>query len=154
MSMRGVKCFNCRKKGHLVTNCPKPPRKNDKFTESTRRIESGKEIETVESPNPWILAVTTEEEACQLKLADKTLPRRGPTYKVVVEVDGIKTKALLDHGAQVSLLRQELLPMIRQKCGWTMEQYQLRNLELDRQPVGASRETLGVMAASGANDQN
>ena len=37
--------------------------------------------------------------------------------------------------------------MIRQKHGWTMEQYQLRNLELDRQPVGASGETLGVMAA-------
>ena len=47
----------------------------------------------------------------------------------------------------MSLVRQELLSMIRQKHGWTMEQYQLRNLELDRQPVGASEETLGVMAA-------
>ena len=27
-----------------------------------------------------------------------------------------------------------------------MEQYQQRNLELDRQPVGASGEALGVMA--------
>ena len=145
MSMRGVKCFNCRKKGHIATNCPEPPRKNDKSSESTRRIESGKEIEAVENPNPWILAVTTEKETCQS--TDGTLPQRGPTYKVVVEVDGIRTKALLDHGAQVSLVRQELLPMIQQKHGWTMEQYQLRNLELDRQPVGASGEALGVMAA-------
>ena len=37
--------------------------------------------------------------------------------------------------------------MIWQKHGWTTEQYQQRNLELDRQPVGASGETLGVMAA-------
>ena len=28
MSLRGVKCFNCRKKGHLAANCPEPPRKN------------------------------------------------------------------------------------------------------------------------------
>ena len=27
-----------------------------------------------------------------------------------------------------------------------MEQYQQRNLELDRQPVGASEEALGIMA--------
>ena len=36
--------------------------------------------------------------------------------------------------------------MIWQKHGWTMEQSQQRNLELDRQPVGASGATLGVMA--------
>ena len=76
MSMRGVKCFNCRKKGHIATNCPEPPRKNDKSSESTRRIESGKEIEAVENPNPWILTVTTGKETCQL--TDGTLPRRGP----------------------------------------------------------------------------
>ena len=60
MSMQGVKCFNCWKKGHIATKCPEPPRKNDKSSESTRRIESGKEIEAVENPNPWILTVTTE----------------------------------------------------------------------------------------------
>ena len=27
MSLRGVKCFNCHKKGHLVANCPEPHRK-------------------------------------------------------------------------------------------------------------------------------
>ena len=90
---------------------PEHPRKNEKSTESIQRIESGEEKETVENPNPWILPVTTVEETCQLKLTHETLPRRGPTYKNAVE-DRIKTKVLLDHGAQVSLARQELLPMI------------------------------------------
>lgn len=36
--------------------------------------------------------------------------------------------------------------IIRQKYGWTFEQYCYRNLELDRQPVGAGGEVLGVMA--------
>ena len=146
MSMRGVKCFNCRKKGHLAAKCPEPPRKTEnKPTGPARMIESGEKVETVENSNPWVLAVATNEETTQL--TDGTVPRRGPTYKVVAEVDGIRTKAFLDHGAQVSLVRQELLPMIQQKHGWTMEQYQQRNLKLDRQPVGASGEALGVMAA-------
>ena len=61
-------------------------------------------------------------------------------------MDGVKTRALIDHGAQISIVRQELLPIIREKHGWTVEQYEQRNLELDRQPVGASGEALGVTA--------
>ena len=145
MSLRGVKCFNCNKKGHMAANCSEPPRKNEnKPTESAQVIESGEKVATDEKPNPWVLTVTTDEENSQP--AAGTLPRRGPSYKVVAEVDGVKTKALIDHGAQISLVRQELLPIIRQKHGWTMEQYQQRNLELDRQPVGASGEALGVRA--------
>ena len=39
----------------------------------------------------------TEEENVQS--ATGTLPRPGPTYKVVLEVDGVITRALIDHGA-------------------------------------------------------
>ena len=77
---------------------------------------------------------------------DGVLPRRGPTYKVLAEADGVRTRALLDPGAQITLVRQELLPIIRTKQGWTVEQYKQRNLDLDRQPIGASGEALGVMA--------
>ena len=44
--------------------------------------------------------------------SDKSLAIRGPTYKAEVIVDGVKVRALLDHGAQVSLVHKELLPKI------------------------------------------
>ena len=63
--------------------------------------------------------MSTEEEHSQLLAG--TLPTQGPTYKVVLEVDGVKTRALIDHGPQISIVRQELLPIIREKHGWTVE---------------------------------
>ena len=69
-----------------------------------------------------------------------------PTCKVVAEVDGVKTRALLDHGAQISVVHQELLPAIKDKQGWTKEQYQQRSLDLDSQLIGTSGEELGVIA--------
>ena len=53
--------------------------------------------------------------------------------------------ALLDHGAQIPLVCQELLPVIQKKQGWTKEQCEQRNKSLDSQPIGASGDTLGVM---------
>ena len=46
---------------------------------------------------------------------------KGPTYKVDVVVDAVKTRALLDSGAQASLARQQLLPDIKQKNNWSIE---------------------------------
>ena len=121
------------------------PQKNEKPAYSARQIESGAEkVVASETSDPWVLTVTTEEE--ESKPAAGTLPRRGPTHKVLLEVDGVESRALIDHGAQISLVRQELLPIIRQKYGWTVDQYCHCNLELDRQPVGAGGEALGVMA--------
>ena len=53
---------------------------------------------------------------------------------------------LINYGTQVLIVRQKLLSVIQQRCSWTVEQYQLWNLELDQQPVGASGEALGVVA--------
>ena len=39
----------------------------------------------------------------------------GPTYKVDISVERVQTRGLLDHGAQVSLIRKESLP--RNKVG-------------------------------------
>ena len=39
----------------------------------------------------------------------------GPIYKVDIIVGGVPTRSLLDHGAQVTLARQELLPKVREK---------------------------------------
>ena len=141
-SRQYVKCFNCKRKGHLAADCPDTPRRN--ATEAAWVIEPGDITKSSEQQNPWILTVSTSENTTTGM--DGVLPRRGPTYKVVAEVDGVRTRALLDHDAQISLVCQELLPVIQKKQGWTMEQCEQRNMSLDSQPIGASGDTLGVMA--------
>ena len=89
-------------------------------------------VATGEKPNPRMLTVLTEAE--NIHSATGTLPKQGLTYKVVI-VDGVKTRALIDHGAHISIVRQKLLPIIREKHGWTMKKYQQQNLQLDRQPA-------------------
>ena len=122
----------------MAASCPEPPRKNEKAVESARWIEPGEENSAASGTlNPWVLTVTSNEEGSNPTAG--TLPQRDPTYKVTLEVDGVKTRALINHGAR------ELLPIIQQKQDWAIEQYRDRNLELDRQPVGASGEALGVM---------
>ena len=59
-------------------------------------LVSMQQVATDEKPNPWMLTVLTEEK--NIQSAPGTLPRRGPTYKVGLEVDGVKTRALIDHG--------------------------------------------------------
>jgi len=59
--------------------------------------------------DPWMRTVNVSSEA----EVEEVLTTRGPTYKVDVVVDSIKIRALLDHGAQVSIVRRELLPKIR-----------------------------------------
>lgn len=53
---------------------------------------------------PWLCTVSTSP--------DRPLAARGPIHKAEVIVDGVRVQALLDHGAQVSLVRKELLPKI------------------------------------------
>ena len=69
---------------------------------------------------------------------------RGLTYKVDIIVDGVKTRALLDHGAQVSLARHQLLPVIKERNHWTQEQCQDRSLKMEGQPQGAGEHDLGA----------
>ena len=59
-------------------------------------------------------------------------------------MDGVRVRALLDHGAQVSLVRKELLPKIREKNKWTLDQCHDRNCKLEGQPTGAGGHRLGA----------
>ena len=67
----------------------------------------------------------------------------GPTFKVNVEVEGVKTRALLVNGSQVTLVRDELLPKI---AGWIPNQRQEQDSSVMTQPIGASGLELGVTA--------
>ena len=90
---------------------------------------------------------TVDPCLCTLTMSsDKPLAIKGPTYKAEVNVDGVRVRVLLDHGAQVSLVRKELLPKIREKNGWTLDQCHDRNCKLEGQPTGAGGHKLGATA--------
>ena len=116
--------------GHIAKACPK------RTFGSTRVI--GTTNSDVNSPqsDPWIR--TLMKSTCTVS------QQQGPVYKVNIEVEGVRTRALLDHGAQVSLLRSQLLPVVKEKKGWTLDQCHRRNLKLDQQPVGAEGRSLGA----------
>ena len=52
----------------------------------------------------------------------------------------------MDHGAQVSLVRKELLSVIKEVNQWSASQCEARNLRMDGQPIGAGGEALGAVA--------
>jgi len=61
-------------------------------------------------------------------------------------VNSIKTRGFLDHGAQVTLVRKELLHAIGEKHGWSLEERHKRKLKMKSQPVGPSGTDLGAVA--------
>ena len=100
MSLQRVKCFNCHQKGHLAKNCT-----------LSRKIHKRVTIQSDVSPlDSWFHAVFVVDATtgkCQVS-------SKGPTYNVNIIV-GVPARGLLDHGAQVTLARQELLPKVRER---------------------------------------
>ena len=134
-SMQQIKCYRCKAKGHIAKNCPEAPQKpgaNVIESEPTQEVSE-------EYSDPWLRTMSASGQVDEV-------PTRVPTYKAEIIVDSVRTRALLDHGAQVSIVRRELLPKVRETHGWTKEQYQARNLKLDRQPIGANGAELGAVA--------
>ena len=73
--------------------------------------------------------------------SDKPVAIKGPTYKAEINVDSVRVRALLDHG-----VRKELLPKIREKNGWTLDQCHDRNCKLEGQPTETGGHKLGATA--------
>ena len=137
MSMQAVKCFNCCKKGHLAKDCTEP---RGKRVPLTRRVAT-ESADNAETPDLWLRTVTARPDQSSVKVPTAA---RGPTFKVDIVVDGVKTRALLDHGAQVSLARRQLLPAIKEKNGWKGGECQARTLKMEGQPQGAGGHSLGA----------
>ena len=92
--------------------------------------------------SPWIRGMQVVEpppHECQVGV-------KGPTYKVDLVVGGIRTRGLLDYGVQVSLAWKELLPLIKEKRDWLLEQCNAQHLRMEAQPVGSSGKPIGMTA--------
>ena len=63
---------------------------------------------------PWIRVLTATKED---DVDDNAVKLVSPTFKVDVEVAGVKTLALVDNGSQVVLMRSKLLPGIKEHNG-------------------------------------
>ena len=164
MELKNVKCFGCHQKGHVISDCPeRKAKKPSRVIQTEQTIVSSAETSGVdlwnqpvvssqtELPNsqetsgpqePWmcVLTASTEDDSGDGQSAKLV----GPTFKVSVDIEGVKTRALLDNGSQVTLVRGELLARIRAQNNWTLEQCHEKNRPMDAQPVGASGQELGA----------
>ena len=147
MVAKEIKCYKCEKKGHVARFCPNGKPQQDTqvravSTSSEREATGGstKEPHKESSEQLWhwtrVLSMSNAEE--------QQFPVVGPAYKIDISVHGVKTRALLDHGSQVSIVRREVLPMVKEKQGWSMDTCVSKLLPLKAQPIGATGKELGA----------
>ena len=139
MTSKNVTCFNCREKGHMAAACPKA-----QTPKNVRMVANQPERETDAETNLWtrVLTLTDTVETTQGSTPDARSV--GPAYKINITVEGIPTRAFLDHGSQVTIVRRQLLPMIQEKNAWSAEKCKSKNIPLTAQPVGAMGKELGA----------
>ena len=136
--MKNVKCFKCHQKGHIAAKCPVIQSHN----ESARRIAT---VSDEESEELWVrVAVVTTDNVSATTQSPGDVNTTGPTYKVDVTVGGLKTRALIDNGSQVTLVRTEMLPKLKELNNWTIEECRRRTHKMVSEPIGAGGQVLGA----------
>ena len=129
MQLKNIKCFKCHKKGHVAKDC-------SQTVNSTRVIAAE---ETTSDEECWIhVRVLTTESTLEQTAVSNT----GPTYKANVVVEGLKSRALLDNGSQISLVRTEMLPKLKEINNWSMEECKSKTSKMVSQPLGAGGNEL------------
>ena len=68
-------------------------------------------------------------------------------------MEGIRSRALVDFGAQLTLIRHQMLPKIMEKQNWSIEHCHSCNRTLEQQPVGAGRKPSGAESVVTLNIQ-
>ena len=95
---------------------------------------------TNKDTHAWIRVLTVSNKSAKLGQTNVI----GSVYKVDISIHGIPTRALIDSGSQVCIVRQQLLSIIKEKCNWKLSDCLTRNLPLNTQPVGAKGSVLGT----------
>ena len=91
----------------------------------------------------WIRVLSVSECTVDVK---SQMNEIGSVYKVNITIHGVPTRALIDSGSQVCIIRQQMLPIIKEKCNWDLSDWVSRNLPLNAQPVGAEVSAMGATA--------
>ena len=104
--------------------------------------QNNQEVTTNKDTHAWIRVLTVSNKSAKLSQTNVI----GSVYKVDISIHGIPTRALIDSGSQVCIVRQQLLPIIKEKCNWKLSECLTRNLPLNTQPVGAEGSVLGAIA--------
>ena len=103
------------------------------------------EMTPLEEINLWTRVLTLKQTGQEQ--ASKTHVV-GSAYKVDVTVEGVPTwsRAFIDHGSQITIVRRHLLPLIREKQKWLDEQCIAKTncKSTGAQPVGAMGKDLGI----------
>jgi len=140
MTTKNITCFNCHEKGHIASACPR--RQTPK---NVHLVKGQQEKEPKEDTSLWTRVLTLKDTALFPENTTHNDKIVGPTYKVNITVEGIATRAFLDHGSQVTIVRQQLLPLIRERNQWSDEKCKTKNAPLQAQPVGALGKELGAV---------
>ena len=86
LEMSSGKCYKCLQFGHIAKACPKK-----RTSGSTRRIATITDDSGNQDSDPWIQTLLGGSNGVD----KKSNQRRGPVYKVNVEIEGARIRALL-----------------------------------------------------------
>ena len=117
-SLKNIKCFRYGKKGHIAKSCRvvvnqiyvEQPNKGQhivgQHVESTQVVplsnQNNQEVTTNKDTHAWIHVLTVSNKSAKLGQTNVI----GSVYKVDISIHGIPTRALIDSGSQVCIVRQ------------------------------------------------
>ena len=171
-SLKNIKCFRCGRKEHVAKSCHavvnqvgvENTNKGQHLTltqqvtansnsqqvaadsNSQQVAADSKQLQVAaDSKQAWIRVLSVSD--CTNKSADLCQTDViGSMYKVDITIHGVPTRALMDSGSQVCIVRKQLLPIVKDKCNWSLSDCLVHNLPLNNQPVGAEGSVLGATA--------